>query len=161
MSARPAEHTTHITPLRVYLGIGATLLFLTGLTVWVSTIPLGEWNVIVALAIATVKASLVAFFFMHLYYDNKLYFLVFTAGILFLALFIGFTMVDTMRRDDLDPEVGKPIRDQAAMYDSLAAQPAMHGEHEGEPAAGQTDSSATPDSAAMHADSTAVPASGH
>lgn len=162
MSARPSEHVPHITPLRVYLGIGAALLMLTGLTVWVSTIPLGEWNVVVALAIAAIKASLVAFFFMHLYYDNKLYFLIFAAGILFLALFIGFTMIDTMRRGDIDTEVAMPIQDRAAMYDSLAAHPpAEHGEHESMPAAAAADSSAVPDSASAKTDSSAASESGH
>ena len=161
MSAQPSEHAPHIIPLRVYLTIGGLLLVLTGITVWVSTIHLGEWNVVAALTIAAIKASLVAFFFMHLYYDNKLYFLVFLAGILFLALFIGFTMIDTMRRGDIDPEVANPIRHEAAMYDSLAANPpAGHGEHEGAFVA-PADSAAMPDSATGHLDSTAVPASGH
>jgi len=161
MSAHSNEHAPHITPLRIYLGIGATLLVLTAVTVWVSTIHLGEWNIIVALAIAVVKASLVAFFFMHLYYDSKLYFVVFISGILFLALFIGFTMIDTMRRDDLDPEVALPIKEQAAMYDSLAANPVMHGEHGGETSMMPADSAAVLDSASMHMDSAAAPASGH
>ncbi|HBZ01429.1 MAG TPA: cytochrome-c oxidase, partial [candidate division Zixibacteria bacterium] len=39
----------HITPLKVYLLIGAMLLILTALTVKVSTIHLGPWNAIVAL----------------------------------------------------------------------------------------------------------------
>jgi cytochrome c oxidase subunit 4 len=145
MSSQTSEHAVHIIPLRVYLGIGATLLMLTAVTVWVSTIHLGPWNIVVALAIAAVKATLVAFFFMHLFYDNKLYFLVFTVGILFLALFIGLTMIDTMRRGDLYEELGKPIRSQAAMYDSLSDSTA-HGEHGTESLTAPADSSAVPDS---------------
>ncbi len=149
MSSQTSEHAVHIIPLRVYLGIGATLLLLTAVTVWVSTIHLGPWNIVVALAIAAVKATLVAFFFMHLFYDNKLYFLVFTLGILFLALFIGLTMIDTMRRGDLYEELGKPIRDHAAMYDSLTDSTATtHGLHE-------------PDSLPAPADSSTASGSGH
>jgi len=117
MSSPTAEHSVHITPLRVYLGIGAALLVLTAITIAVSQVHLGPWNIVVALAIAAVKATLVAFFFMHLFYDNKFYFLVLTIGILFLAIFIGFTMIDTMRRGDLYQEIATPIKDRAAMYD--------------------------------------------
>ena len=149
MSSRTSEHAVHITPLRVYLGIGAALLVLTAVTIWVSLIDLGAWNIVVALTIAAIKATLVAFFFMHLFYDNKLYFIVFTIGILFLAIFIGFTMIDTMRRGDLYEEVAKPIRNQAAMYDSLSdTTAAAHGLHE-------------PDSLPEPADSSAAAESGH
>ena len=120
MISQTGEHSVHITPLRVYLGIGAALLVLTALTIGVSQIHLGPWNIVVALAIAAIKATLVAFFFMHLFYDNKFYFLVLTIGILFLAIFIGFTMIDTMRRGDLYQEIAKPIKDRAAMYDMPA-----------------------------------------
>lgn len=55
-----SEH--HITPLRTYLIIAASLLFLSGVTVWVSYIDLGSFNIVLAMLVATVKASLVAFF---------------------------------------------------------------------------------------------------
>jgi hypothetical protein len=64
---------------------------------------------------------------MHLYYDNKFYFIVLTIGILFLAIFIGFTMIDTERRGDLYQEVAHPINNKAAMYDSLSQTAAPHG----------------------------------
>ena len=64
-----SEH--HITPLRTYLIIAASLLFLSGVTVWVSYIDLGSFNIVLAMFVATVKASLVAFFFMHLLWDDK------------------------------------------------------------------------------------------
>jgi cytochrome c oxidase subunit 4 len=147
MSSQSPGHAIHITPLRVYLGIGAALLVLTAVTVWVSTIHLGPWNIVVALAIAAIKATLVAFFFMHLFYDNKFYFLVFTVGVLFLALFIGFTMIDTMRRGDLYEELAKPIRDRAMMYDSLPdSTAAAHGAHGTGSMPAQADSSAASDS---------------
>ena len=121
MNSKSGEHHPHILPLKVYLGVGAILLVLTGITIAVSFIHLGPFNIVAALAIAAVKALLVAFVFMHLYYDNKLYFMLFASTILFLIIFIGFTMIDTMQRADLYQEVGMPIRSQAAMYDSLAA----------------------------------------
>ncbi len=111
----------HITPLRTYVGIGAALLVLTVVTVLAAQVDLGAWNIVVALLIATVKASLVAFIFMHLYYDNKLYFLVFVVSLAFLALLIGLSMADTERRADLYEEVGRPIREQAIIYTGAMA----------------------------------------
>ena len=65
----------HITPTKTYLIVAFALLILTAITVWVSFIDLGASNIAVALVIASIKALLVAFFFMHLYYDNKIYFI--------------------------------------------------------------------------------------
>jgi cytochrome c oxidase subunit 4 len=114
------QHSHHIVPLKVYLGIGTALLILTAVTVWVSTIDLGGWNVVVAIAIAAFKATLVALFFMHLKYDNKLFLYIFLIAIIFLAIFIGFTMFDTMRRGDFYIETDKPINNQAINYEEKA-----------------------------------------
>ena len=71
-----SDHSSvHVLPLRVYLGIGTALLVFTGITVGVSYVQLGAWNIIVALLIASFKATLVALFFMHLLYDNKFFIL--------------------------------------------------------------------------------------
>lgn len=144
------EHKPHIIPLSVYLGIGGALLCLTALTIWVAHFNLGEWNIVIALLIAGIKATLVAFVFMHLFYDNKLYFMVFVGAIGFLMLFIGLSMIDTMQRGDIYQEVARPIKSQLFQY----AAP----EHGEEGHMGMTDSTghALPDSM-MHADSTAAP----
>jgi len=122
---RPHAHAHKVLPLRVYLMVGAALLVLTAVTIWASLQDYGEWNIVVALTIASVKALLVAFFFMHLFYDNKFYFFVFILGVLFLVIFIGFTMIDTLRRGDLYREVASPIIEKAIIYrgdvDSLGA----------------------------------------
>ena len=115
-----AEHKDHILPLRVYLGVGAALMVLTVITVWVSTIDLGGWNAIVAVGIASLKAMLVAFFFMHLLYDNKLFLIIFVTGLLFLTLFIALTMFDVLRRGDLDTMTEGPISKNAKIYDKPA-----------------------------------------
>ncbi|MFC1555876.1 cytochrome C oxidase subunit IV family protein [candidate division KSB1 bacterium] len=108
----------HILPLRVYLGIGAALLILTVITVAVSTVDLGPWNLAVAMVIAGIKASLVALFFMHLLYDNKLYLTIFVTSIAFLAVFIVFTMFDTLQRGQLEDFKAGPINKQAQMYEN-------------------------------------------
>ena len=116
-----SSHKPHITPISVYLAVGTTLLFLTIVTVWVAGYHLGPFNLIVAMAIATSKGALVCMFFMHLLYDNKFYLMIFLSSLLFLAIFISLTMLDTMRRGDIEMQQAKPIKQQAAMYDQMPA----------------------------------------
>jgi cytochrome c oxidase subunit 4 len=111
----------HIIPLRVYLTVAAALLVLTAITVKISLINLGGWNLVVAIGVATLKASLVALFFMHLLYDKKIYMIVFGAGILFLAIFIALTMFDTLERDAVNPIEAAPINKTAVIYQNSPA----------------------------------------
>jgi cytochrome c oxidase subunit 4 len=70
MSDHPDDVSKHI---RGYLIIGGTLLIGTILTVMASYMDLGHhWNIVLALVIATVKASLVALFFMHLISEKQM-----------------------------------------------------------------------------------------
>jgi len=140
----------HILPLKVYINVGLALLVLTVVTVAAAQIDLGPMNVVLAMLIAGSKAMLVALYFMHLKYDNKLFLAIFVGGILFLVLFIVFTMFDTERRGDIEAFKADPIQPAAAMYDSAAA------------AAGPADTltidtALAPDSAVV--DTTATPAS--
>jgi len=114
-----SEH--HITPLRTYLIIAASLLFLSGVTVWVSYIDLGSFNIVLAMFVATVKASLVAFFFMHLLWDDKKNLIMFLMSLMFFGIFVTITMLDTEFRGGLglNPEVKDPINKRAAFYDTL------------------------------------------
>lgn len=55
-----------------YLKIFLSLMVLTALTVAVTTIHFGDTaNVVVGIIVAVLKASLVAYIFMHLKFDNK------------------------------------------------------------------------------------------
>lgn len=120
-----AEHKSHhhILPLKVYLAVGSALLILTFITVEVALHDFGAFNLVIALSIASIKALLVAFFFMHLWYDNKLFFVVFSACLLLLTVFIVLTMFDTMRRGDISPEVAMPINPRAEMYNAMTMTP--------------------------------------
>ena len=111
-----AEH--HIIPLKTYLSVGAALFFLTAVTIWVAQINLGGWNVIVAVFVATIKATMVALIYMHLKYDNKIYLVIFLTSLVFLALFIALTMFDTVNRGQLYEISDKPIKN-ARIYDNL------------------------------------------
>ena len=80
--------------IAVYLAIFGTLMVMTGLTVWVAFRDWGEFNIVIALAIAVFKASLVVLYFMHVKYASKLTQLASVTGFVWLAIFIGFTLSD-------------------------------------------------------------------
>jgi len=81
-----------------YTTVWGALLVLTAITVWVSTIPLGVWNAAAALIIASVKAALVALYFMHLRHEIKLVLGFAIFPLLILALIIFGTLADTLFR---------------------------------------------------------------
>ena len=82
------------------MSVAGALLVLTFLTVAVTWMNIPEpFNVIVAIAIAVVKAAMVAMFFMNLYWDAKFNTIVFLLSILFFTIFVGITLLDTLFRD--------------------------------------------------------------
>lgn len=89
----------------VYRRVLISLFVLTGLTVAASYVHFGSGsaNVVVALTIATIKATLVALFFMHLLHDKAVNALIAVAGFVFLGLFLMFTLIDFDSRDNLKP----------------------------------------------------------
>ena len=117
MENQAASPGHHILPLRLYLTVAGTLLFLTAITISAAQINFGSWNLPIAMAIAAIKALLVAAFFMHLKYDNKIYSVIFGGSLLFLFVFIVFTMFDTLNRGAFDPITKRPIVKFAKIYD--------------------------------------------
>ena len=86
-------------PLPMYFAVFFALLVGTGLTVFAATLDLGRFNAAVALSIATVKATLVALFFMHVWHaSEKLTRLVVISALFFLLLLLGLTMTDYATR---------------------------------------------------------------
>jgi cytochrome c oxidase subunit IV len=100
------------------------LLILTGLTVGASYIDFGQGNIVIALAIATVKATLVALFFMHLVHDKPVNGLIAVAGFIFLGLLLLFTLLDTGTRRDPAPQNLEPLNLQAPPVPGAAPAPA-------------------------------------
>jgi len=100
-----------------YLVILIILLVLTIITVTASRVDFGSStaNVIIAMTIATIKASLVALFFMHLKDDKPINGLIFVSSLLFLAVFLGFCLVDADSRFDTRPTTYKGPVDQPAL----------------------------------------------
>ena len=90
-----SEHEHHVVPVWLYLLIGGTLLFFTWVTYAVSKIDLGAFNTIVALSIASFKATLVVLIFMHVKYTSeKLTKAVIASAIFFLALLLTLSLAD-------------------------------------------------------------------
>jgi cytochrome c oxidase subunit 4 len=91
------EHTTHSQGF--YLAIGAGLLVLTATTVGAAFVNLGPFNPVIALLIATIKATLVVLFFMHVKgASERLTGAVVVSGFFFLAILISLSLADYMTR---------------------------------------------------------------
>jgi cytochrome c oxidase subunit 4 len=84
-----------------------TLLILTIITVAVSRIDLGALNMFVAMFVASVKAAIVALWFMHLKYENKLNRVVFASGFFFLLVMFAFSAIDIFSRGNFLNIYGK------------------------------------------------------
>jgi len=120
MTQHNTSSTGHVLPLKLYFTVGAALFFLTAVTVGVSFIQFGAFNMVVALLIAAVKATLVALFFMHLYYDNKFFGAILSISLLFVAVFIILTMYDTEKRASIYEEKNGLIEKEAVIYQEKA-----------------------------------------
>lgn len=95
------DHIGHEVSIKFNVFICAILLFLTAVTVWVSRydfseINIAEMGIIMALFVATVKATIVGLYFMHLRWDRAFIGFIFVGSILFVVLFIALALTDTM-----------------------------------------------------------------
>jgi cytochrome c oxidase subunit IV len=90
--------STHIVPLRTYYLIFLTLMACTAITVAVAFVDLGPLNVVVAMTIAVLKATLVVLFFMHVKYSTRLTWAVILGSIFWLGILIVMTAGDYLTR---------------------------------------------------------------
>jgi cytochrome c oxidase subunit 4 len=82
-------------PLKTYFAVWAALLLGTFITYRVAFIDLGRFNAAVALTIATIKALIVALFFMHLRHAHeRLLKLVVVSTVFFLFILLVLSMAD-------------------------------------------------------------------
>lgn len=109
------ESRGHISPTRSYFVIGSILLVLTGITVWIAQLNIGEWlgggftvNIIIAILIATTKAYLVLMYFMHMKYEDRL---IWGFGIVYpliiFTILITFLAQDVFLRKEVKPGMNK------------------------------------------------------
>jgi cytochrome c oxidase subunit 4 len=85
--------------VRTYIAVWAALLVLTAITVTTASLDLGKIAIIVVLAIAAIKSSLVVLYFMHLRHEKRVVIkILIPIAIALLAIFIGLTYSDIMNR---------------------------------------------------------------
>ena len=89
----------HIVSPKIYVGIFLSLMVLTAATVGAAYVNLGPFNIVIALVIATVKATLVVLYFMHARYSPKRTQLVIICAIFWLAVMLALTLSDYSTRD--------------------------------------------------------------
>jgi cytochrome c oxidase subunit IV len=95
----PGHVSEHISSVGSSVAIWLALLAGTGITVAAAFIDLGPFNTIVALTIATIKATLVVLFFMHVKYTHeKLSGLVVVSAIFWLFVLLALSMADYTTR---------------------------------------------------------------
>jgi cytochrome c oxidase subunit 4 len=90
------ETATH--PSKIYWRNCAALMLLLALTWTIGYINLGMFNVIIALAIAIIKALLVALFFMHIKGSSRLLHLAMAVGVIWLLIMLSLTLSDYFTR---------------------------------------------------------------
>jgi cytochrome c oxidase subunit 4 len=88
----------HVSSSAMFLNVLLILLVLTVVTVGASRIDFGAANMLIAMLIASVKASLVILFFMHVKWDTAINKIVFLSSFLFLSLLFIFTLADQATR---------------------------------------------------------------
>ena len=91
-------HVEHTGSVKTFAMIWVSLLILTGITVGASLVDLGPFNIIVALLIASCKATLVVLFFMEARYSSKITNVTIVSALFFLALLLGLSMTDYVSR---------------------------------------------------------------
>ena len=92
----------HILPFKVYLKVFISLLVLTVITVVNAKVKFfdfgGNINLIIAMFVASIKAGIVALFFMHLKYENPITWLYAFFPIFLLFILIGGVFIDNPLR---------------------------------------------------------------
>ena len=73
-------------------------MVMTALTVYAASVELHAWNPVVALVIATMKATTVILFFMHVKYSTRMTQIVILGALFFLFLLLGLTLTDYLSR---------------------------------------------------------------
>ena len=84
----------HFFEYKTLFNVLLALLVLTGITVGVSFVDLGNLNVWIALIIASIKGSFVLLFFMHMKFEGRVLVFSFLGTIFFLGIMISFIFWD-------------------------------------------------------------------
>ncbi|HET6528766.1 MAG TPA: cytochrome C oxidase subunit IV family protein [Balneolaceae bacterium] len=95
----------HISTNKMLLQVAGALFLLTLLTVGIGYLQLPHpWAIIAAMGIAIFKATLVALFFMNLWWDKRFNAILLLSALGFFSLLVGLTLLDTLYRVPIIPE---------------------------------------------------------
>lgn len=92
------SHEHHHPGPKTFAIVWVLLMILTGITLWVGMVDFGLFDPVVAMTVATVKASLVALYFMHLKFEDKLTWVYAVYPLLLLFLLIITTVIEKFTR---------------------------------------------------------------
>ena len=116
MTQHAAEDQTK--EFQLYTKVWGGLLFLTVVTVWVSYYDFGTTgDVVLGMAIATVKASMVAWFFMHLAHEDGVTWTYAIYPFVLLAILMVSVLTDDFIREDTSfMQVDTNLPDEYEVY---------------------------------------------
>jgi cytochrome c oxidase subunit 4 len=98
----------HIVPPKIYIVIFLSLMVGTALTVWAAFQNFGQWNIVIALGIASIKASLVVLYFMHARYSVNRTKLVIICAVFWLGIMLALTLSDYTTRPQRESRQATP-----------------------------------------------------
>jgi cytochrome c oxidase subunit 4 len=91
--------SAHIVSVKIYITIFFVLLVGTALTVGAAFMDFPwRFNTIVALTIATVKATFVVLYFMHVRYSSRLIWVIVASALFWMGIMFALTFSDYMTR---------------------------------------------------------------
>jgi len=102
MSSHSSEH--FVLPIKYVVIFFAALVGLTVLNLITAQYQLGPWNLYIAMGLAVVKAVIIVWFFMGLHWDKGFNAAIFLSSLLFIMIFVLFTLADVLTRGFVSPE---------------------------------------------------------
>ena len=90
--------TEPVVSRKTYAAIFASLLALTLATTLLAYLDMGPFNMVVAITIAVIKATLIVCFFMHALYEFKLVHVIIAGGVLWFLILVFLTLGDYLTR---------------------------------------------------------------
>jgi cytochrome c oxidase subunit IV len=124
-----SEHSElgHVLSKRTYLTVFLLLVFLTVLTVVTAKVEMfnfGNWNIVIALFIASTKAVLVMLWFMHLKFEDPIVWTYAVVPFVLLVILIGGIIMDPITRI-----IPKPVGAIAAPEKATSQEPEAAAHH--------------------------------
>lgn len=92
------DNSRHIASDKTFILVWIVLLILTGVTIRAAQMRMGAWSMLANILIASTKASLVLWFFMHLKFERKMFKLLLFVPIITISIIIGLTFFDIWYR---------------------------------------------------------------